>query len=116
MLAGMIEAKAFQHVVRPLLTKDGELEKLARCDDQVRPMGIETYGRVGYQGMNSLRDVAASICASCHLAGTQSGGKLLAALRLEIELALAFHIADVTLLSMGYSCGVHALRQRQERE
>ena len=93
--------------------KDGELERLLRYGEQVCPLSLETYGRMGYGSMASMRALTASIASSkSHYGIFRSGGHMLAALRLEVELALAFNIADITILALGHGSGTSAQGRR----
>ena len=95
--------------------KDGELEKLMRYGTGAQPWSIETYGRVGWKSMANLRQLMASISAHRYWMTGETGGRLLAGMRLEIERALVSHLADTTLRCLGHGSGLHARRRGRRR-
>ena len=91
--------------------KDGKLEKLARYHENASPISIETYGRVGYASIKAMDDIIAGF-SSNDTYGARCN--ILSILRLELERALAYNIADVVLLSLGHCSGQHARRRRAD--
>ena len=79
----------------------GEQEKLRRYGPSVRPVALETYGRMGYKSMTCLQQLASTISSSSTFSRFRSGADLVAAWRCELERTLCWNIADVTLLSIG---------------
>ena len=92
---------------------DGELEKLMRYGEEVSPLSLETYGRIGVKSLQCMRQLTTCVAtSSSHYCSYSSGSHMLRALLIAVERALAYNIADVTLLSLGHSAGLHALRCR----
>eukprot|EP00973_Karenia_brevis_P095945 12429898-Karenia_brevis.AAC.1 len=63
--------------------------------------------------MQRTREATASISSVSQGAWCKRGTRLLVALRLEVEHALVWNIADVALLSFGYAAGLAASRRRR---
>jgi len=93
--------------------RDGELGKLLRYGPQVMPLAFETYGRLGRQSADRLKQLVATVSSTSVRSCFRDGGALLSAVRRNLERALLFNIADVTLLSLGHTGGFHAARHRR---
>eukprot|EP00973_Karenia_brevis_P022584 3108021-Karenia_brevis.AAC.1 len=74
--------------------KDGEMEKLARYGSPVMPLAFETYGRLGIQSQQQLRNLAEGVPSHFNHASGYSGSSLYACWRLELERTLTREIAD----------------------
>ena len=85
----------------------GEWDKQERYGDCVSPVAFETYGRLGAVSVRHLQSLASS--AQARLAPSDScRSGLCSHWRLALERVLLFEIADVVLLSLGRTTGVHA--------
>eukprot|EP00973_Karenia_brevis_P047234 6556088-Karenia_brevis.AAC.1 len=62
--------------------------------------------------MANLRQLTASISAHRFWMTGETGGRLLARMRLVVERALYFHLADTALRCLGHRSGCHARRRR----
>jgi len=94
---------------------DGEMEKLTRYGSEVYPLSFETYGRLCDHSQKCLRHLAHLAASMSSNIRRRSGYDLYSEWRLELEKCLVREIADITLLSLGRSSGLHATRHRARR-
>ena len=93
---------------------DGEFEKHERYGQDVVPVALETYGRLGHESQRGLRQLALSAAQRSYGAVATSGYTLYARWRLDLERILLHELADVALLSFGHASGVHASRRNRK--
>ena len=91
----------------------GEREKSERYGLDVLPLSFEPYGRMGVNSACALRTLALNAATFYNSAHGETPRRLYSKWRAALERTLAFEIADVVLLSLGHSSGVHALRSRR---
>ena len=85
----------------------GEKAKLTRYGPDVIPTSVETYGRMGRKSFAELQQLCMNICSGSHQGGFHNGAQMLSIMRAEIEKALLYNIADITLLSLGHRTVMH---------
>jgi len=93
-------------------SSDGELEKYERYGQEVTTVSYETYGRLGRDSQIGLRQLAHAASLHSVRARGVTAGQLYARWRLELERILLYETADIVLLSLGHSTGVHARRSK----
>ena len=102
-------------VVPSAAAGQGENDKHTRYGSSVLPVALETYGRMGRKSLLTVGLLANQVVAATAASRFHSGSDFVAALRCELERALFWNIADITLLSLGHSCQVWRSRGRQRR-
>jgi hypothetical protein len=102
-------------VTPSVAARDGEKDKHARYGSSVLPIALETYGRMGEKSLEAVNQLANQVVAATASSRFHRGSDFVAALRCELERALFWNIADITLLSLGHSCQVWRSRGRQQR-
>ena len=93
--------------------KGGEFDKLERYGHNVLPLSFEPYGRLGADSIKSLRTLALAGSTFCNSPGGIPAASRYGNWRAELERVLVFETADVVLLSLGHSSGLHALRRKR---
>ena len=93
----------------------GEKDKHSRYGSSVLPIALETYGRMGRKSMQSVGHLANQTVAASVSSRFHCGSDFIASMRCELERALLWNIADITLLSLGHTCQVWRSRGRQGR-
>ena len=66
------------------------------------PVALETYGRMGRKSLGTVNFLANQLVSGTVASRFHCTADLVAALRYELELALLWNIADITLLSVGH--------------
>ena len=102
-------------VTPSVAAREGENDKHARYGPSVLPVALETYGRMGRTSLQAVNQLANQVVAASASSRFHCGSDFVAALRCELERALFWNIADITLLSLGRSCQVWRSRGRQQR-
>ena len=95
--------------------KGGEFDKLERYGHLVQPLSFEPYGRLGPESIKTLRNLALSGSTFFNNASGVPASNQYSRWRAELERTLVYEVADVVLLSLGHSGGVHAVRGRRRR-
>ena len=86
----------------------GVSDKLARYGPSVLCLSFETFGRMSAESMTCLRDMAADF--EHRVTARLPGRRLYDKWRMSLERALYFEMADMVLLSLGHSSGLHRRR------
>jgi hypothetical protein len=93
--------------------KGGEFDKLERYGQQVLPLSFEPYGCLGPASIKALRTLALGGAVFMNNAAGIPATNQYSRWRAALERTLVFEIADVVLLSLGHSSGIHAVRRRR---
>ena len=91
----------------------GEFEKLERYGSSVSPLSFEPYGRMGKESALALRSLALN-GATFNNTGLPAS-RLYSRWRAELERTLVWEVADIVLLSLGHSSGIHSRRSTAAR-
>ena len=87
-----------------------KFEKMERYGALVSPLSFEPYGRLGCDSAKALRRLALNAATFCNNASGIPGARLYSRWRAELERTLLYEVADIVLLSLGHSSGMHARR------
>ena len=93
----------------------GEFEKLDRYGAQVLPLSFEPSGRLGAASAKNLRSLAMNAATFRSTAAGAPPSLLYSRWRAELERVLAYEMADICLLCLGHSSGLHGLRRQRQQ-
>jgi len=81
----------------------GERDKHSRYGSSVLPLALETYGRMGRKSMQTVEHLANLTVAVAVTSRFHCPADMIVSMRCDVERALLWHLADVTLLSLGHN-------------